>query len=255
MLIKRDFDMPLVVQDIESRQTGTRWLTRMKNLRKRRQTSGEPNCENTIEEFSTEKLPAKHDDRISECEITENPQDLSTIRDLDVITPLPEEDQRATNGDTELQDLSLAEIPSLTRARSLAAPTPRDPLFKLISKRILKFLISLISPPAIACLSSLTIALVPQLKALFVPDVPGVNMPDAPDGTPPLAWILDIATFGGIPSGFSNLTTGGASVPTGLVILGASLSGLSLRNKKLPPWYPTSTLYLTVGPASLSWRF
>lgn len=60
------------------------------------------------------------------------------------------------------------------------------------------FLLSLLSPPAIACLLSLVIALVPLLKALFVADVPGVNMADAPDGQPPLEWILDIAIFGGL---------------------------------------------------------
>lgn len=32
-------------------------------------------------------------------------------------------------------------------------------------------------------------------------------------------------------------------MPTGLVILGASLSGLSLRNKKLPPWYQLPRSY------------
>jgi len=201
VLVKRDFDMPLVLQDIESRPTGTAWLTRMKNIRKRSGTKDTPNCVETIHEFSTEKLEAKHDD-------VETPHDTSTIRDLDVITPLPEENQDGrqggTNGETSLQDLSLAEIPSLARVRSLAAEAPRDPLSKLIFKKILKVLISLISPPAIACVSSLTIALVPQLKALFIPDVPGVNMPDAPDGTPPLAWILDIATFGGTPYAFRN---------------------------------------------------
>jgi len=71
-----------------------------------------------------------------------------------------------------------------------------QPLYKRIWRKVLKFLLSLFSPPTIACLSGLIIALVPQLKALFVV-VPGVYMPDAPDGLPPLQWIYDIATFGG----------------------------------------------------------
>jgi predicted permease len=82
---------------------------------------------------------------------------------------------------------------------------------------------------------SLLIALIPTLKALFVDNVPGITMPDAPDGNPPLQWILDIANFGGISRFRDVLTVGGASVPTGLIVLGASLSTLNFRHG-LPPW-------------------
>jgi hypothetical protein len=81
--------------------------------------------------------------------------------------------------------------------RSLIASAPLDPLWKRAGRKVLKFLLSLVSPPAISILLSLLIALIPTLKALFVPNVPRTDIPDAPDGLPPLAWILDIASFGG----------------------------------------------------------
>jgi auxin efflux carrier family protein len=119
-------------------------------------------------------------------------------------------------------------------------PSPRDspssfrPLPQGMTRKVLKFLVSLISPPSVAILFSLVIALVPQLKALFVANVPGVNMPNAPDGLPPLAWILDIATFGGTsPRGLTK--KGAASVPSGLIVLGGSLATLNIR-RGLPPW-------------------
>ena len=135
-----------------------------------------------------------------------------------------------------MEDISLAAAPNISWHRSLMTPTTLDPFYIRFGRSILTFLWSLVSPPAIACLLSLIIALVPQLKALFVAAVPGVNMPDAPDGTPPLEWFLDITDFGGSSlDKTAFLMIGGASVPTGLVILGASLSTLNLRHG-IPPW-------------------
>jgi hypothetical protein len=156
-----------------------------------------------------------------------------SLQQLDIIRPVCSHSSRLGN-ETELQDLSPTPTPGLSHHGSLTPALP-VPTYKSAGRSVLRFLLSLISPPTIACFLSLVIALVPQLKALFVANVPGVNMPDAPDGTPPLAWILDITSFGGFSPFLFTLIIGGASVPTGLVILGASLSTLSIRNG-LPPW-------------------
>ena len=228
MLVKRDFEEPIVRPDIEARGQGTgkQWITRLKGVALKRGVNAKVMCTND----SGRALGCTVLDKDSKLKIVETSHSnrrLSTssgIAELDVIRPVRSHTSHH-HDDTQLQDLSLAATPSLTRHRSLTTPTPVDPLYKRLGKSVLKFLLSLISPPAISCLLSLLIALVPQLKALFVPDVPGVDMPDAPDGLPPLEWILDIANFGG-----------GASVPTGLIVLGASLATLSLRHG-LPPWY------------------
>ncbi|KPV74756.1 uncharacterized protein RHOBADRAFT_53703 [Rhodotorula graminis WP1] len=74
------------------------------------------------------------------------------------------------------------------------------------------------SPPCVALLSALIISLVPSLRALFVPPKDGASFhPTAPDGDPPLAVLYDTAKF-----------VGGASIPTGLVVLGASMGKLQV---------------------------
>jgi len=231
MLVKRDFEEPLVRPDVEARGrgTGTEWISRVKGLALRRGGNAKVTCTNGSSR-AVECVVLEKDSKLLPEKIVQTSQAtrrLSTssgsIAELDIIRPVRSH-MSQHHDDTYLQDLSLAATPSLIRHRSLTTPTPVDPLYKRIGKSVFKFLLSLISPPAISCLLSLLIALVPQLKALFVPDVPGVDMPDAPDGLPPLEWLLDIANFGG-----------GASVPTGLIVLGASLATLSLRHG-LPPW-------------------
>lgn len=74
------------------------------------------------------------------------------------------------------------------------------------------------APPTIALLLACPISVITPLKALFVPlqnSNGGPVIPFMPDGAPPLAFILDTATF-----------LGSASVPLALVCLGAALAKL-----------------------------
>ncbi|PPR03677.1 hypothetical protein CVT24_007798 [Panaeolus cyanescens] len=84
---------------------------------------------------------------------------------------------------------------------------------------IREFFKTLFTPASISIFISFPIALIPQVKALFI-QVPNVHMPSAPDGQPPLAFILDTATF-----------MGNASVPLGLVCLGSALARLHVPRK------------------------
>jgi len=213
MLVKRDFDRPLVRDDVEesARGTGVRWITRVRQVAKRTAKS-RVSCFNTnrssgstvecgvVENKDMKNTP--RDSIVSGLQV-QRPRTSSSICEMEVIQPIHSQYSHHashTQDETELQDLSLAATPSLSHHRNLTHPTPLEPLYKRVAKSVLKFLLSLVSPPAISCLLSLLIALIPTLKALFVADVPGVYMPDAPDGMPPLAWLLDIATFGGNPS-------------------------------------------------------
>jgi hypothetical protein len=87
-----------------------------------------------------------------------------------------------------------------------------------------KFLYDLLAPSPFTVLISLPIALVDPLKALFVPVsdtfTPSFH-PIAPDGDPPLAFILDTATF-----------VGNASVPIGLILLGSALARLNVGGRE-----------------------
>ncbi|KAJ7246980.1 auxin efflux carrier transmembrane protein [Mycena rebaudengoi] len=78
------------------------------------------------------------------------------------------------------------------------------------------FLRNLFLPGSVSILLSFIIALIPELKALFV-EVPGTHIHPGPDGDPPLAFIIDAASF-----------IGAASVPMGLICLGSALARLSI---------------------------
>ncbi|KAF8074009.1 auxin efflux carrier transmembrane protein [Lyophyllum atratum] len=87
------------------------------------------------------------------------------------------------------------------------------------------FVSSLLSPASLGILLAFPIALIPPLKGLFV-DLPpssststfaNPHIHPAPDGHPPLAVLLDTATF-----------IGGASVPLGLICLGSALARLNV---------------------------
>jgi auxin efflux carrier family protein len=247
MLVKRDFETPLVQSDVEARGygRGMRWLSRVTGISMRRgtdvrvagtnSTTPEDACVVEIKEMDLQTKDVKLGETATGLENRRHSTSLESVPDPDSIHPVLSHVSQAEDR-TNLEDISLAATPSLSWHQSLITPNPPDPLYKRIGRNFLKFLWSLMSPPAIACLLSLLIALVPQLKALLVAAVPGVNIPDAPDGTPPLGWILDITNFGGwFLCVISFLMIGGASVPTGLIILGASLSTLSLR-RSLPPW-------------------
>lgn len=108
-----------------------------------------------------------------------------------------------------------------------------------IALGVLDFVLSLFTPPTIALISGLVIALVTKLKVLFVAVTDGTFHPTAPvstlrhfgvggarsadplarlkDGDPPLAIILDTMSF-----------LGAASVPLGLLVLGAALARMRL---------------------------
>lgn len=87
---------------------------------------------------------------------------------------------------------------------------------KAISANMRTFLRNLFLPGSVSILISFVIALVPELKALFV-QVDGTHIHPAPDGDPPLAFVIDAASF-----------IGAASVPMGLVCLGSALARLSI---------------------------
>ncbi|KAH7920394.1 hypothetical protein BV22DRAFT_1122790 [Leucogyrophana mollusca] len=95
---------------------------------------------------------------------------------------------------------------------------PPDPtLSRRIARQAYAILKSLLTPASLSIILSFIISVVPPLKALFVPGVPGTSIPPAPDGQPPLAILMNTATF-----------IGAASVPIGLMTLGSALARLEV---------------------------
>ncbi|CAR30785.1 ZYRO0E02156p [Zygosaccharomyces rouxii] len=100
-----------------------------------------------------------------------------------------------------------------------------------ITKYFIFFLKNCLRPCSLAVIVALTIAFIPWVKALFVsgPGIPHINQ--APDQQPPLSFIMDYTSY-----------IGAASVPFGLLLLGATLGRLKI--KKLYPGFWKSALLL-----------
>ncbi|VDC03200.1 unnamed protein product [Peniophora sp. CBMAI 1063] len=109
------------------------------------------------------------------------------------------------------EDLPSIQAPVLTR---------RQRIRKIFSK----FISDMLKPAPVSVLVSLPIALINPVKALFVAPTTDFHPsfhPVAPDGQPPLYFLLDIATF-----------AGNASVPLGLICLGAALARLDIGGRE-----------------------
>ena len=94
---------------------------------------------------------------------------------------------------------------------SLSSRTPAT-----LTTRAWNIFRSLLSPATISMFLAFPIALVTPLKGLFV-SLENSPIPNAPDGHPPLYFIMDTANF-----------LGAASIPLGLVCLGAALAKLKV---------------------------
>jgi auxin efflux carrier family protein len=114
--------------------------------------------------------------------------------------------------------LSPASSPELLRRPTDSRSSRCDHLVP----RSTHFLKELLKPSPIVIVFAIVIALVDPLKALFLPPSSSFKprfRPVAPDGQPPLAFVLDTATF-----------VGAASVPIGLICLGSALACLRMRS-------------------------
>lgn len=81
------------------------------------------------------------------------------------------------------------------------------------------------TPNSLSLICALIVAMSPPLKALFVPT--NFHMPNAPDQQPPLSFVIDITTY-----------VGAASVPIGLLLLGATIARLKVK-KTVPGFWKT----------------
>ncbi|EGO19763.1 hypothetical protein SERLADRAFT_478030 [Serpula lacrymans var. lacrymans S7.9] len=132
-------------------------------------------------------------------------------------------------------------LPSFSKGLSADPVQPVPPKDKpSIRKRILvqgiASLRSLLTPASLSIIISFIISVIPPLKALFVPGVPGTNISPAPDGQPPLAFLMNTATF-----------IGAASVPLGLITLGSALARLKVPRNEWKFLPVGSIMWLAVG--------
>lgn len=127
-------------------------------------------------------------------------------------------------------------FPSSTSPETLRQ-TETHHLSRLLYSHLRHFLSELLKPTPIVIVFAIVIALVDPLKALFLPPSPSFQprfRPIAPDGQPPLAFILDTATF-----------VGAACVPIGLICLGSALACLRVRSGNAFPLGAITALALS----------
>jgi auxin efflux carrier family protein len=134
---------------------------------------------------------------------------VTFIHDSSMVTP--SEVERLSSISASISATGPDDIPSTKETP--AYPPPQNSSRRHF-KKFLHFIQTLLTVPTMAVIIALIIAVVQPLKALFVL-LP--SSPHAPDGQPPLAFIMDTATF-----------LGGASVPLGLICLGSAMARLHI---------------------------
>ncbi|KIJ64052.1 hypothetical protein HYDPIDRAFT_112578 [Hydnomerulius pinastri MD-312] len=159
-------------------------------------------------------LKGQHHSKYSSAEeVTYDAEKVSSTADRAVLSSRPSDDPISARTTIVQHDHPPAQGLDETKVE----PAIPKGLRHRIYRQAWNLLQTLLNPCSISILGSFIISVVPVLKALFVPGVPGVNIAPAPDGQPPLAIIMNTATF-----------IGAASVPLGLMTLGSALARLQL---------------------------
>jgi auxin efflux carrier family protein len=210
LIIAKDFDGP----DVESEELRERIRIRRKQL--------------TEAVFSLRYLPRnrRHSEKPCDVEATKNCQDKVTMSRHETESSIASTEWTTSTATSPTSTLAPQDTTFLVHA-ALAEHTPAKANHCQLQSRTKRFVVELLKPMPIVVVFAIVISLVNPLKALFLP--PSTNFhprfrPSAPDGKPPLAFILDSATF-----------IGGASVPIGLICLGSALAHLRVRSGEVFP--------------------
>ncbi|KAG1835397.1 hypothetical protein DFJ58DRAFT_847406 [Suillus subalutaceus] len=154
-----------------------------------------------------------YDDQMSSKDLS---LQLSSLEHSQAVSPLASStivQHNILSGQCDETQLSIDVEPHIVLA-STENSSPNQPHPAM---RYVNFLGSLSSPVLLSVVVSLIVSRISAVKALFIPNVPGTNIPPAPDGQPPLAFVMDTATF-----------LGAANSPIGLVVLGSALARMSV---------------------------
>lgn len=103
-----------------------------------------------------------------------------------------------------------------------------------LTKFIVFFLKNCLRPCSMAVILALIIAFIPWVKALFVTSEHTPKIKQAPDNAPALAFIMDFTSY-----------VGAASVPFGLILLGATLGRLKI-GKLYPGFWKAAVILVFI---------
>lgn len=146
---------------------------------------------------------------------------LEETRPIPPTAPLdaPNVGQSCQPGGTSLLPVCSDHAPNVSYHHpATPAPSLHQPS---LARRLVSFGSNFLMPTTIALILALPCSLVLPIKALLVPvnGWTGSRIPNAPDDRPPLAFILETASF-----------IGAITVPASLILLGASMARLTVSS-------------------------
>lgn len=156
--------------------------------------------------------------------------------------PLPKIPISLTSAIASESTISLVSTPASSTTNLLQKPesglsSRRNHNNLRILSRSGQFMKQLLKPAPLVIIFAVVISVADPIKALFLaPSAtfhPGFR-PVAPDGQPPLAFILDMASF-----------VGASYAPMGLLCLGSAIGSLQLRSKEPLPTAAITALTMT----------
>ncbi|KAG2122900.1 auxin efflux carrier [Suillus clintonianus] len=169
----------------------------------------------TIKDLPPELLSLEHSQTVSATSSTIVQHSMPPGRCDETLSSKDAESQTQHNMPSGQRDETLssrdAEPQTILASTENSSASKPHPVMRYV-----KFLSCLISPVLMSVVVSIIVSRISALQALFIP-VSGTNIPPAPDGQPPLAFIMDSATF-----------LGAANSPIGLIILGSVLARMSV---------------------------
>lgn len=140
-----------------------------------------------------------------------SPSATSTVFEHESALPVSEEDHSTTSRNSSNSKESKLKVSTPSASRQLSRK-------QLVWNGVKSCVKHTFVPPTISLVCSIIIGVVPFLRNLFVPaEATSRFSPLAPDGNPPLSTIYEAAAF-----------VGAASVPLGLIVLGASIATIKV---------------------------
>lgn len=159
-------------------------------------------------------------------------RDLRTLKSQDMNDVINEYSEFDTLRTNEAQTVLSSAGDGIVLVKSVSAKSQRIPMKQKIKKRIISMLKNFISPVSFTLILSIAVAMSPPLKALFVKST--FHIPNAPDGQPPLSFVMDTVSY-----------IGNASVPLGLILLGATIARLEI--KSMPEGFWKTAIGITIA--------
>ncbi len=225
----------IVAKDFEGPDVASEELRERMRLRRRRMVT------NAALSFGRLMPLFRHHNETCDVEVGDEFKRKDTVSCDETVDQHESVDQKTLTGKAAtLTSITVREssihLASASPPELLQQPTEHRFLRRNLVFRSRYILKELLKPIPIVIILAIVIALVDPLKTLFLPPSSSFQprfRPVAPDGQPPLAFVLDTATF-----------VGAACVPIGLICLGSALACLRMRSDEPLPWGAIASLAL-----------